>query len=250
MHNIVSYGYKNIKPQVKNLACKDMDLPPSFLLCLTIFASPDSPSRRVWSSHMAQVEPLTPWQSSRRKRPPSFSRTMILPLPSATSRRSCASTITTELGGVSPVRFEGRVRILRCYVEANESVWDRKCSRFFPMVEWLDPQGLKRKMKKKSGNGKDEPANLSQQDIYIFILELFMAGSETTSSTIEWAFTELLCNPKTMIKSSWFTRLRLMLSRTPFDWQSSWPDDAQLDLYVFSFHLEEAHCFVADNAHI
>ncbi|GMP50104.1 hypothetical protein CsSME_00016853 [Camellia sinensis var. sinensis] len=32
-------------------------------------------------------------------------------------------------------------------------------------------------------------------------VEIFLAGSETTSSTIEWAMTELLCNPKKMIKA-------------------------------------------------
>jgi cytochrome P450 len=32
------------------------------------------------------------------------------------------------------------------------------------------------------------------------IQEIFMAGSETTSSTVEWALTELLCNPESMIK--------------------------------------------------
>ena len=31
--------------------------------------------------------------------------------------------------------------------------------------------------------------------------ELFLAGSETTSSTIEWALTELLCNPESLTKA-------------------------------------------------
>ncbi|XVF55627.1 hypothetical protein PTKIN_Ptkin06aG0051600 [Pterospermum kingtungense] len=107
---------------------------------------------------------------------------------------------------------------------------------FFPWLQWLDPQGLKRKMEKDlgkaieiaskfvkerieekkvgvhkrdfldllleyEGNGKDEPAKFSDQDINVLILELFMAGAETTSSTIEWALTELLCNPDTLIKA-------------------------------------------------
>ncbi|KDP27487.1 hypothetical protein JCGZ_20022 [Jatropha curcas] len=108
---------------------------------------------------------------------------------------------------------------------------------YFPWLRWLDPQGLKRRMDKElgkaleiaskfvkerieekkvvgdrrkdfldvllefEGNGKDEPAKISDRDTNIFILEIFMAGSETTSSTIEWAMTELLCNPESMTKA-------------------------------------------------
>ncbi|CAN1135263.1 Cytochrome P450 76A2 [Linum perenne] len=88
----------------------------------------------------------------------------------------------------------------------------------FPWLKWMDPQGLCRKMRRDlgkameiaskfvkerlenggggdsgdfldvllgfQGNGKDEPE------------EIFMAGSETTSSTTEWALTELLRHPK------------------------------------------------------
>ncbi|KAF8006823.1 hypothetical protein BT93_K0973 [Corymbia citriodora subsp. variegata] len=107
----------------------------------------------------------------------------------------------------------------------------------FPWLRWLDPQGLRRKMdrdmgkamriasdfvrerieEKKigrdddrrdfldvllefEGNGKDEPAKLSEKQINTFILEIFLAGAETTSSTIEWAMTELLLNPESMVK--------------------------------------------------
>ncbi|VVA09352.1 PREDICTED: cytochrome [Prunus dulcis] len=108
---------------------------------------------------------------------------------------------------------------------------------YFPWLRWLDPQGLKRKMKKDlgkaiqiaskfvkermeargvgrektgdfldlllefEGNGIDEPDKISEHDLNIFILEIFMAGSETTSSTTEWAMTELLCNPETLMKA-------------------------------------------------
>ncbi|CAN6576735.1 unnamed protein product [Malus baccata var. baccata] len=88
--------------------------------------------------------------------------------------------------------------------------------------EWLDPQGLKRKMtrdlgkalkiaarfvrqrmkdKQLGGATGDEPAKISEHDVNIFILEIFLACSETTSSTIEWALTELLCNPEKLIKA-------------------------------------------------
>ncbi|CAN1275741.1 Cytochrome P450 76A2 [Linum perenne] len=107
---------------------------------------------------------------------------------------------------------------------------------FFPWLKWLDPQGLRKKMdrdlgialgiaskfvkerilngeeSKKNklegdkkdfldvmlefrGNGKDEPDR-----IYLTLQEIFLAGSETTSSTIEWAMTELVRNPDSMIK--------------------------------------------------
>ncbi|CAN1275229.1 Cytochrome P450 76A2 [Linum perenne] len=104
----------------------------------------------------------------------------------------------------------------------------------FPWLKWMDPQGLCRKMRRDlgkameiaskfvkerlenggggdsgdfldvllgfQGNGKDEPEKISHRDIHIFILEIFMAGSETTSSTTEWALTELLRHPESMTK--------------------------------------------------
>ncbi|MED6221893.1 hypothetical protein PIB30_059161 [Stylosanthes scabra] len=103
----------------------------------------------------------------------------------------------------------------------------------FPWLGWVDPQGLQRRMKRDMGKaieiasryvnerleiqhgddggfspkkdfldvlidfqsgGTEEARNISDKDLNVFILEMFMAGSETTSSTIEWALTELLCN--------------------------------------------------------
>lgn len=105
----------------------------------------------------------------------------------------------------------------------------------FPWLRWLDPQGLRRKMSRDMGkalkiasrfvkerveverrenksrdfldvllefqtSGSDEARNISNKDLDIFILEIFLAGSETTSSTIEWAMTELLCNRECLVK--------------------------------------------------
>ncbi|CAN6716223.1 unnamed protein product [Malus baccata var. baccata] len=95
---------------------------------------------------------------------------------------------------------------------------------FFPWLRWLDPQGLKRKMKRElgkaiqiaskffkeriqerdvggektmdfldvllefEGDGIDKPAKISDHDLIIFIL-------------VKWALTELLCNPATLIEA-------------------------------------------------
>ncbi|XP_077235885.1 cytochrome P450 76A1-like [Tasmannia lanceolata] len=110
---------------------------------------------------------------------------------------------------------------------------------FFPSLRWLDPQGIRKKMERdlggvldiaagfvkehienrrlglgqenrkknfldvlleSKGDGKDEPAKISNRDLNILILEIFMAATDTTTSTIEWAMTELLCNPGSMSK--------------------------------------------------
>ncbi|KAM3340016.1 cytochrome 76A2 [Capsicum galapagoense] len=50
------------------------------------------------------------------------------------------------------------------------------------------------------GTGKDEPAKLSEHQIKVLILEMFLTGSETTSNSVEWALTELLRHPEAMTK--------------------------------------------------
>ncbi|KAH7854901.1 hypothetical protein Vadar_018882 [Vaccinium darrowii] len=109
---------------------------------------------------------------------------------------------------------------------------------FLPFLKWMDPMGIKRNMdqhlgramkivgefvtervqeKKRSGtekvnkdfldamlenkdDGQEGPEKISERNVTIVILEMFIAGSETTSSTIEWAMTELLRSPNSMRK--------------------------------------------------
>ncbi|CAL1398386.1 unnamed protein product [Linum trigynum] len=128
--------------------------------------------------------------------------------------------------------FEAMMKLMEWSGHAN-------VADVFPWLRWLDPQGLRKKMdrdlgialgvaskfvrerinqgeKKKEkegdkkdfldvmlefrGNGKDEPDRFTEHQINIFILEIFLAGSETSSSTIEWAMTELLRHPESMSK--------------------------------------------------
>ncbi|GAV63822.1 p450 domain-containing protein [Cephalotus follicularis] len=108
---------------------------------------------------------------------------------------------------------------------------------YFPFLKWLDPVGIKRNMvrdmgramkivarfvgerveKKKlarekeknfldvlleyQGDGNEGPDKISQQNVKIIVLEMFFAGTETMSSSIEWGMTELLCNPDSMTKA-------------------------------------------------
>ncbi|CAK8565205.1 unnamed protein product [Lathyrus sativus] len=107
---------------------------------------------------------------------------------------------------------------------------------FFPSLEWLDLQGVQAKMKKlhkkfdafltniikehetsnysKSEKHKDllstllslkeeidEDGNkLNDVEMKGLLLNMFVAGTETTSITIEWAIAELLRNPKILTK--------------------------------------------------
>ncbi|KAK4478070.1 hypothetical protein RD792_017335 [Penstemon davidsonii] len=105
----------------------------------------------------------------------------------------------------------------------------------FPFLKWIDPQGIRRNTEKYLGrlmniiqgfvkeriqeklsgkekktndfldalleyNGKGGTDELSERNVIIIVLEMFLAGSETTSSTIQWAMAELLRNPDSLRK--------------------------------------------------
>ncbi|KAL2544402.1 Cytochrome [Forsythia ovata] len=109
-------------------------------------------------------------------------------------------------------------------------------SDLLPWLRWFDLQGIRRKMDRDLGKAldiatsfmkerieehkagkqkrkdildvllefegsKNEPTKLSELEINIFTMEMFLAGSETSSTSIEWALAELLRNPETMIKA-------------------------------------------------
>ncbi|KAL2481266.1 Cytochrome [Abeliophyllum distichum] len=104
---------------------------------------------------------------------------------------------------------------------------------FFPILRWLDPQGIRRKtqfhikhafdivgefleerlgtMKNHSiqkkirdyldvlleyrGDDTEEPRIFCPRTINVIVFEMFTAGTDTTTSTLEWAMAELLHNP-------------------------------------------------------
>ncbi|CAA0386028.1 unnamed protein product [Arabidopsis thaliana] len=111
---------------------------------------------------------------------------------------------------------------------------------FFPLLRFLDPQGIRRKtqfhvekafeiagefirertevrereksdektkdyldvlLEFRGGDGVDEePSSFSSRDINVIVFEMFTAGTDTTTSTLEWALAELLHNPRTLTK--------------------------------------------------
>ncbi|XP_074263214.1 cytochrome P450 76T24-like [Silene latifolia] len=102
-------------------------------------------------------------------------------------------------------------------------------SDFFPLVKYLDLQGISRKgsvyfdkmlgvfdriIEKRLSDGiavKDdvlgtllklvEDNELSLEDVRHLLMDLFIGGTDTTSVTLEWAMTELLRNPEKMAKA-------------------------------------------------
>lgn len=108
---------------------------------------------------------------------------------------------------------------------------------FFPFLKWLDPQRIRANMERDLGHAldiascyikertenqkidkgkdrkdfldallelkgetKDGSTNFSDKDVKIMILEIFLAATDTTTSTIEWAMAELLHKPELMNK--------------------------------------------------
>ncbi|KAJ6686144.1 CYTOCHROME P450 FAMILY 76 SUBFAMILY C POLYPEPTIDE 5-RELATED [Salix purpurea] len=60
---------------------------------------------------------------------------------------------------------------------------------YFPILRLVDPQA------------EENNTELSFADIQALLRDFFMAGSDTTSSTVEWAMTELLLNPDKLVKA-------------------------------------------------
>ncbi|GAB4856968.1 hypothetical protein Ancab_040508 [Ancistrocladus abbreviatus] len=109
------------------------------------------------------------------------------------------------------------------------------CADFFPILKTFDPQGVYRnnerdvkkifrvfdelireRIQSREANGgvdqngdvldvllsicKEGGNEFQLSDIPHLLLDLFTAGTDTTSSTLEWAMAELLCNPKKLEK--------------------------------------------------
>ncbi|TYI11668.1 hypothetical protein ES332_A09G223200v1 [Gossypium tomentosum] len=92
---------------------------------------------------------------------------------------------------------------------------------FFPFLRKIDPQGVRRRMtvryenllnffgnifdeRLQSRKSQDYMASndeLNKNHVIHLFLVLFVAGTDTTSSTLEWAMAELLQNPQVLLKA-------------------------------------------------
>ncbi|GFP94818.1 cytochrome p450 76a2 [Phtheirospermum japonicum] len=128
---------------------------------------------------------------------------------------------------VSPESTKGS-EFFEAMIELIEWLGHPNITDLFPCLRWIDPQGLRRKAHRdigkvleivggfvaerlkerqsdegtkdflevllecqRNGYGNDEAHKISDHDLNVHILEVFLAGTETTSSSIELAMVEL-----------------------------------------------------------
>ncbi|KAK7270041.1 hypothetical protein RIF29_22914 [Crotalaria pallida] len=137
-------------------------------------------------------------------------------------------------------------------VKVMENAGKPNAADFLPILRWLDPQGIRRNTQfhvekafeiagcfikermesngcyrsgKESkgdfldvllefrGDGASGPYTFSSRTINVVVFEMFTAGTDTTTSTLEWAMAELLNNPKILNKAQMELRSKIGLDR-------------------------------------
>ncbi|KAJ7007549.1 cytochrome P450 76T24 [Populus alba] len=120
-------------------------------------------------------------------------------------------------------------------VGVTEQIGKPNIADYFPILRLVDPQGVRRKtnnylkrlaqifdgiinertrpsssVASKASHdildallilAKENNTELSSTDIQVLLIDFFIGGTDTTSSTVEWAMTELLLNPDKMVKA-------------------------------------------------
>ncbi|CAG7905239.1 hypothetical protein IGI04_014171 [Brassica rapa subsp. trilocularis] len=136
---------------------------------------------------------------------------------------------STDLGSYdSKISMELQESVVRIM----ETIGKPNLANYFPLIGFLDLQGIRKEMKvcsdvlfqvfqgfidarnneKTTRNEsdlldslmdlvKENGPELKVNEIKHFIFDLFLAGTDTNSTTVEWAMAELLRNPKTMAKA-------------------------------------------------
>ncbi|KAJ4905362.1 Cytochrome P450 76C4 [Raphanus sativus] len=136
---------------------------------------------------------------------------------------------STDLGSYDP---RTSMELQDSVVRIMETIGKPNLANYFPLIGFLDMQGIRKEMKvcsdvlfqvfqgfidarnneKSSRNEsdlldslmdlvKENGSELNMNDIKHFLYDLFLGGTDTNSTVVEWAMAELLLNPKKMAKA-------------------------------------------------
>ncbi|KAL8261313.1 hypothetical protein R6Q59_025362, partial [Mikania micrantha] len=147
-----------------------------------------------------------------------------------TKKLKSSSRIATKLDLTDPYNDSGK-EFREVVVNIMMDAAKPNLVDFFPVLKKIDPQGIRRRMSSHFDKvlailedlieerlamgtsqhddlldvclkiNQENPQEFSRSGIKILILEMFIAGTNTTSTTVEWAMTEVIRNPHIMAKS-------------------------------------------------
>ncbi|KAL2477931.1 Cytochrome [Forsythia ovata] len=192
--------------------------------------------RRIWKEHMFSLQSLDASQGKRQEKLHKLCDYLNQCCVNGHVVDIAEATFTTSLNMLSSTLFSVDFADFNSdsSQEFKDVVWNvLKCigspnfADYFPILKYVDPQGISRRTKfyygklfaileniidqRLESRGTSEKNDLleallhlpefSPKELKHLLMDLFLGGTDTAPANVEWAMTELLRNPKKMLKA-------------------------------------------------